>query len=724
MRLCIRENLAMHFFSRLLPFLLGTFICFQSQAIDFKPVAPSSTAPTDRQVDAQLLIHAPHGIAANTIFYLGVKLTHKPGWHTYWINPGDTGLPTSLTWKLPKGMQASPIQWPLPQKLTVGDFTNYGFEGEVLLVVPIKVASGFQASTEFEVQLDANWLACETACIPEEAHLQARFPTRRQSADQAAFEVVFKQQPLRMKTPVQAQWSDHRLDMAIPHLPTSWQGKTVEAYPLTKEVLASSMERNGSAAWSDAVWQMKAAVHDMNAGPVSTLPVVLVSRSQGAVEALEVTLQIQGPWPKPLPVAPQSLERAKPASPAETVDVMQVILACLGALVGGLLLNLMPCVLPVLSIKALSLVTSQLQPEQRQREGMAFALGTVSFMTLLGLALMALRAAGTQLGWGFQLQSPWMVLALSVLFTLMALNLWGVFEWPSLSLSVSPQTQRGNTLWQAFGTGALTVVVASPCTAPFMGASLGLALTLPTWAALPIFVCLGIGLALPLALLSWIPQLGARLPQPGAWMIRFRQGLGFPMLGTALWLLWVLSQQTQGNTIGLVYALLLALSAALATQHLGSAWRWLWRIMALAIVAVSLYFLFPQMQAQPASAPATTHAGDPSGWPAWSPQAVEQALQRNKAVFIDFTAAWCITCQFNEKTVLQRADVKEAMQAKQVVAFKADWTRQDPRITQALKALGRSGVPVYVLQAPNRPPQVFSEILDAQDLLAAIQALP
>lgn len=717
----------MQFFSRSLRLLLCTLLCMlwgmHALAIDLKPSLSPAAPASARQVDAKLLIHAPQGIRAPSTFYLGIQLTHKPGWHTYWVNPGDTGLPTTLNWTLPKGMQAGPIQWPVPQKIAVGDFTNYGFEDEVVLVVPINVSSAFQATQSFEVQVVAHWLACETACIPEEAQLQARLSTAPQSAHQTAFEAVFKQQPQRVKTPIPAQWVGQQLDLSIPHLPASWQGKTVEAFPLTKEVLAASMERNGSAAWSNGNWQMKAAVHEMNAGPASTLPVVLVSRGQGQVDALEVSLQIQGPWPKPEPATPQAIARAQAPSPAPSVEAMPVLIACLGALVGGLLLNLMPCVLPVLSIKALSLATSPLQTKQRRREGAAFALGTVSFMTLLGLALISLRSAGAQFGWGFQLQSPWMVLALIVLFTLMALNLWGVFEWPSLSFSVAPQTPQKDTFWRAFGTGALTVVVASPCTAPFMGASLGLALTLPIWAALPIFVCLGIGLAMPLALISWLPELSARLPQPGVWMVRFRQGLGFPMLGTALWLLWVLNQQTQGDAIALVYALLLALSAALAAGQLTPPWRWLWRTPALALMALSVMWLIPRMQAQSAptvsDAPATT-----SAWAAWSPEAVDQALRQNQTVFIDFTAAWCITCQFNEKTVLSRSDVQDAFKNKGVVMFKADWTRQDPRITQALKALGRSGVPVYVLHAPNRPPQVFSEILGTQELLKAIQALP
>lgn len=714
----------MDMFNRLVISALATFLAGHALAFDVsgKNAAGASLAE-QRQVDAQVLIHAPQAITPNSMFHLGVLLTHKPGWHTYWINPGDSGLPTTLNWSLPAGMKAQAIQWPLPEKISVSDLTNYGFEGQTLLVVPVQVDSSFRPSSEFVVGLDANWLACENACIPESAHIQARLTLSAQIMHATIFRSVIDQQPRLMTKPVQAQWNGDQLAIAVPGLPTHWQGHSVEAYPMVKDTLASSMERNGSAQWSEGVWQMKAKVHEMLASPTAELPMVLVSRATGSPQAIQVSLKITGEWPEPKGPPPPATPL--PSTPTSTqsaaVNGLQVLWACLGAMLGGMLLNLMPCVLPILSIKALNFSKPGVSPQSRRLQGAFFAIGTVGTIALVGLILMALRATGAQLGWGFQLQSPWMVLFLIILFALMAFNLWGVFEWPSLSVSLPVRSQPVDGLWHSIGSGALTVLIASPCTAPFMGASLGLALTLPAWAALPIFVSLGLGLALPLAVLSWVPALHERLPRPGAWMLRFRQGLGFPMMATTLWLLWVLNLQTSANLVGWTSLFLLALAALLATHSLTFVWRWSLRLLLSVLMA---WCATQWVQAWSELDSATVNHSSQGIWQAWSPEAVEQAQKSGKPVFIDFTAAWCITCQYNEKTVLARTDVRQAFVDKQVVTFKADWTRQDPRITQALRQLGRSGVPVYTLSAPGQATQVFSEILDADELLNALKSLP
>ncbi len=725
----------MEMFKRLVFSLWCVLFASQVQALDLRAGPSASARNEQRQVDAKVLIHAPQAITPNSRFHLGVLLTHKPGWHTYWINPGDSGLPTTLNWSLPSGMSAQTIQWPLPQKITVAGLTNYGFEGQTLLVVPIQVNSSFRpsGSGDFTVGLEANWLACENACIPESAQIQVRFPLKPQTEHAFDFQTVFDQQPRQVSRPIQARWVGDQLAFSMADLPSGWKGHSVEAYPMLKETLASSMERNGSAKWVDDSWQMNAKVHDMLVAPVSDLPMVLVSRATGSPQAIQVKLQIQGTWPEPPgpssgpssgPIASASGGQAGLSpTPIGPVDALQVVWACLGALLGGVLLNLMPCVLPVLSIKALSFSKSNLDPRQRRLQGLSFALGTVGTVALVGLALMAFRATGAQLGWGFQLQSPWMVVFLITLFALMAFNLWGVFEWPSLSWSLPARPSTTEGIGTSFGSGVLTVLVATPCTAPFMGASLGLAVTLPTWAALPVFVSLGLGLALPLTLLSWMPQLNERLPRPGAWMLRFRQASGFPMMATSLWLMWVLNQQTDADVVAWTSLFLLALAALLATPSLSAAWRWTARSFLLAILVFCTAQWFKSFSDLNLPTSNSTSQGI---WQAWSPEAVEQAKQSGKAVFVDFTAAWCITCQFNEKAVLARNDVRQAFLDKKVVTFKADWTRQDPRITQALRDLGRSGVPVYALSspAPGQTTKVFSEILDADELLAALRALP
>ena len=684
--------------------------------------SPLNANASAQQVQVQLLTHAPDGIRAGRTFYLGVQLNHKPGWHTYWRNPGDSGLPTHLEWDMPAGLTAQPILWPLPSKHVVADMTNYGFENQVLLVVPVQVQSSFQATGPLKIGLHASWLACENACIPEDTQLSVELSRDPQIAHATQFEAVFQQQPQALGPALTAKWQNDALDIRVPGLPSSWANTTVEAFPVQKEVLASDMERNGSAQWESGQWRMQARVHDMLDQPLQRISLVLVSRTHDRTESRWVDLNVEGAWPTPKPAtalkAPQAPVR--PASSSAAVDFVPLLLACLGALIGGLLLNLMPCVLPVLSIKAIGLADPQVSVANRRAQGLGFLLGVLSFMLLLALLLMGLRAAGAQLGWGFQLQSPWVIAALCLLFTLIGLNLLGVFEWPSFTWNDDGQDAKRHPMLGGYLSGALTVLIASPCTAPFMGASLGLALTLPNAAALLIFASLGLGLALPMLALAWIPQWSTWLPRPGAWMISLRIGLAFPMLATVLWLLWVLGQQTSVDAMALMLAVLLALAALLSATHMKGKARWLGLILMLSLTGALGVWLAQHLSQPPASAAPST-AGE--SWRNWSPEAVDAALKQGQPVFIDFTAAWCITCQFNEKTVLNRSDVQQAFRERGVAMFKADWTRQDPQITQALKDLGRSGVPVYVLQAPNQAHHLFSEVLNAQELLNALNRL-
>jgi thiol:disulfide interchange protein DsbD len=408
---------------------------------------------------------------------------------------------------------------------------------------------------------------------------------------------------------------------------------------------------------------------------------------------------------------------AKPAGGNEIGG--SVVTALAFAFLGGILLNLMPCVFPVLGIKVMGFVEHAHGEARAMRlQGAIFALGVIlSFLVLAGLML-GLRAGGTQLGWGFQLQSPAVIATLAALFTLIALNLAGVFEFRSMLPSSVATLEARHPVVNAFLTGVLAVAVASPCTAPFMGASLGLAISLPAAEAIAIFVVLGLGMALPYLLASWIPAFARHLPRPGAWMDTFRRLMAFPMFATVAWLVWVLGQQSGIDGAGALLALLVALSMVVWALTLRGRTR-----VALASIAVAgLLFVgwstgsaITRAAGTPVSA-----AAKADGWQPWAPERVQQLVAAGQPVFVDFTAAWCVTCQYNKKTTLSRSEVLGDFAAHRYTLLRADWTRRDPQITAALARLGRNGVPVYVVYRPGRPPVVLSEVLSVEEVRSAI----
>jgi thiol:disulfide interchange protein len=408
-------------------------------------------------------------------------------------------------------------------------------------------------------------------------------------------------------------------------------------------------------------------------------------------------------------------------------------LALLFALVGGALLNLMPCVFPVLALKVLGFAHHGGNRRALLTGGVAYTVGVVLSFVALAALLLALRAGGEQLGWGFQLQQPAVVAALAALFTLIALNLAGVFEVGSVLPSSLETARARHPLVDSLLTGVLAVAVASPCTAPFMGASLGLAVTLPAWAALAIFAALGLGMALPYLVLCAWPGLAARLPRPGAWMAHFKVLMAFPMLATVVWLVWVLGSQVGIDGAAALLAVLVALAFvawALGSPSLGRIARRGFGAAAVALLAVALVWAVPSWQQDAVASPAaggTAGGSSATGerWQPWSPERVQQALTAGQPVFVDFTAAWCVTCQFNKRGALAADEVLAGFEAKRVLLLRADWTRRDATIAAELSRLGRSGVPVYALYAPGgAAPQLLPEILSADTVRAALAQLP
>jgi thiol:disulfide interchange protein/DsbC/DsbD-like thiol-disulfide interchange protein len=686
------------------------------------------TVVSTERVRAELLAHAPEGVQPGKPVWVGLQLTHQPQWHTYWKNSGDSGLPTQLTWTLPAGVVAGDIAWPVPKKIPIGTLANYGYEGTVLLPVPLTITPDFKPSPfsgDLDIQLRADWLVCKKECIPEQGEFRLKLPVRSTTAVHGqAFEAAFAAQPKPVLAGTAgivpdstARIDGDALAVTVQGLPASLRGKTLDFYPETGEVIDNGARWTQS--WNGGAWTARVPLSAQRAASPGVMPVVLGADGQG----WRTELKVVGNWPAialPAAVSPELQQALRDNAAKPAAASVGLAAALLGALLGGLILNLMPCVFPVLAIKVVGFTRHADDRRGHRISGLAYTAGVLVSFAALGGLMLALRAAGEQLGWGFQLQSPAVVAALAALFTLIALNFAGVFEFRSLLPSRVATLEARHPVLNAFLTGVLAVAVASPCTAPFMGASLGLAISLPALQAVAIFLALGLGMALPYLAASWVPAVAQWLPRPGAWMETFRRLMAFPMFATVAWLVWVLGQQSGIDGAGALLALLVALSMVVWALTLRGRAR-----IALSILAVAgvLGVAWATGGAITRPAPAATVAAAQDRWQPWSAQRVQQLVASGQPVFVDFTAAWCVTCQYNKKTTLGDREVLEAFDAARFTLLRADWTRRDPAITAALAELGRNGVPVYVIYRPGRPPVVLSEVLGVDEVRAAISPL-
>lgn len=721
------------------------------------------------QVRAELLAHAPEGIAPGKPLQLGLQITHQPEWHTYWKNPGDSGLPTTLDWTLPAGLKAGDIVWPTPKKIPIGTLANYGYEGTVLLPVPVSVGADFKPQADkVDITLRAAWLVCRKECIPEEGEFRLQLPVQGSTAlHGTAFDAAARATPRPLPgspsvpDTVSPQGGvrvlDGAIEVSIASLPVAWRGKTLNVFPETPEVIENAA--TPTQAWNGAVWTARMPLSAQRSNSPSAMAwVVALSDDKARSEAWRTELKVNGSWPQvaaPAAVSPAldaalkaNQAAAGAAPPAPSSAPLSLWAALAGALIGGLILNLMPCVFPVLAIKVVGFTRHASDVRAHRASGLAYTAGVVLSFMLLGLLLIALRAAGEAIGWGFQLQSPGVVAALAVLFTVIGLNLAGVFEFGSFLPSGVASLQARHPAADAFLSGVLAVAVASPCTAPFMGASLGLAVTLPAWQAVAVFAAIGLGMALPYLTASWVPAVARALPRPGPWMDQFRRFMAFPMFGTVVWLLWVLGQQSGIDGAAALLACLVALAMVVWALTLHGRGRVVIGALSALALAGLLASVGPQVirlaevpppALGPVAGAAASQTGGPgvagvagvaaataepgAQWQAWAPGRVEQLMASGQPVFVDFTAAWCVTCQFNKKTTLADARVLVDFAAKRVALLRADWTRRDPAITAALTQLGRSGVPVYVLYRAGQPPVVMPEILSVDEVRAELAKL-
>ncbi len=654
---------------------------------------------------------------------VGLKLRMADHWHTYWKNPGDSGLPTRIEWVLPEGWKAGEIQWPYPKPLPVGPLMNYGYEDEVVLLSELTPPADAKPGS-YPIKAKAEWLVCKDICIPEKGELDLVMPVAPGvPADNPRFAAHIER--ARNMLPAKAEGWKFESSIGAKSLVVRMTPPAGAAVPqkvtffserelLIEPAAPQKLTREGNALRIE----MKLADPPL-AGVTSVAGVAVADADWPGLSRKAIAVEA--------PVSAKPFAAADPVSASGGGDALggSVLTALVFAFLGGILLNLMPCVFPVLGIKVMGFVEhAHGEPRAMRLQGLIFAAGVVlSFLVLAGLML-GLRAGGTQLGWGFQLQSPLVVTVLAGLFFLLALNLSGVFEWGLFAQSLTSSLSARGRYADAFVSGVLASVVATPCTAPFMGAAVGFTLTQSTALSLAVFAVLGAGMALPVLLLALFPALLKRLPRPGAWMETFKQVLAFPLYATVAWLVWVLGAQSGNDAVlGLLAGLVLVAMGAWMYgrwHHTGSWWR---PAVAILFAVAGLAVAWPPAAVAPGQALAAKAGELP--WQEWSPEKVAELQAQGKAVFVDFTAAWCVTCQVNKRVSLHDSAVIAAFTAKGVVPLRADWTRSDPRITAALAALGRNAIPVYALYTPGNPdPQLLPEVLSPALVLAELSRLP
>lgn len=694
--------------------------------------APSDRASTD-EVQVRL-ISASSTVAPGQTVLLALEQRIAPHWHTYWKNPGDSGQPTSIDWKLPAKADASPILWPAPKRFDVGPITNYGYEDHVLLLTEVRLPADLAPGSTAAITADANWLVCRESCIPQQATLVLSLPVAAAGKDSAhATRLSTARGALPGKAPFNAAARLEGKDLLVTW-PAASTANVQNALFMPDDwgriQHASKPELDRSA--DD--WRLRVPVGEQPARAGQPLNGLLLVDGK----AWEVSLPVSGSLAPAGAITPSdaskpglSTDSGTTSSSTANGSDLNLWAAMALALIGGLILNLMPCVFPVLAIKALGFLHGN--AGEHRRQGLAYTGGVLAAFAALGAVLLALRGAGGSVGWGFQFHSPLFVLLLAWLMFVLGLSLAGLLQIGAGFAGIGQGLASKPGLTGSFFTGVLATVVATPCTAPFMGAAMGYALSQPGPQLMAVFLALGLGLALPYLALAWWPALQRRMPRPGAWMDVLKQALAFPMFAAAIWLVWVIAQQAgpMGVLVALAGMGLLALAAWIRTvsRHASARWRWTGIGTALASV-VAAVALVPVMSSVSNADSAGTGSSGPTSANAspdhepYSPERLAQLRAQGKPVFVNLTASWCITCLVNERVALSTDEVRSAFATQQVTYLKGDWTRQDPRITELLKQHDRSGVPLYLFYPAgiNSSAQILPQLLTPGIVTAALQA--
>jgi DsbC/DsbD-like thiol-disulfide interchange protein/cytochrome c biogenesis protein CcdA len=682
--------------------------------------APVSTP----HVTAELLLDRTH-VRPGEEFRLGLHLRMKEGWHTYWKHPGDSGEPTTIDWVLPDGFTAEPILWPQPQRISLEPLTTYGYEGEVLLLVPMRAPADAVAGRAASMTADVYWMVCEKICIPEEVTLDIDVPIAGEPSSSGASATLFDRSTATLPIPSDG-WqirAEERGDRII------LRGRAPEGFRIDQpgiSFFASAGPLIEYSAPQPVSLQEGELTIELTRSPYAT----------DDVRRLSGVLHAPAGWTAGGPVAVEidvPLGDSPPIAPLNAGPAPLTLLIALGlAFLGGMILNLMPCVFPVVSLKILAFMQhSGDEPRRVRLHGLSFAGGVLLAFWILAGLLLALRAAGEEIGWGFQLQSPPFVAAMAFLLFALGLSLSGVMDIGTSLTRIGAAEGRAGYRTSALN-GMLATVVATPCTAPFMGAALGFALTQSATAALLIFTALGSGMAAPYVALSLWPALLRFLPRPGSWMVRFKQLMAFPLFATVAWLVWVFGHQTGVDG---VLRLLLGLTLVGAAAWVWGSWSTLGAssrtsaiARSVAVVLLAAGFVL-SAAAEPVSGETTPagvlQSGSGVQWEPWSEERVAELRAEGRPIFINFTAAWCLTCKVNERVAFSSAEVIRIVGERNIAMLKGDWTNRDAAITRALGSFGRSGVPLYVVHEadPSISPRLLPEILSPGMLVETLSQL-
>ena len=668
-------------------------------------------------VRAELLADT-NAVVPGKPFTVGLLLRMAPGWHTYWKFSGDAGLPTELKWKLPAGWKIGEIQWPIPLKtIDPGDIETYGYTNEVLLMQEITPPPKLDDSSA-KLSTEANWLVCEKICIPGGATLQLDLPVA--STNQPAKTDVFTRyrrllpQNLPGRNVARADWSRVGSDLRLKITSESLaKYPALDFFPLPEQETIVGHPAVESRNNNEIIFRV----------PLESAPKNLSSLAGLVVFSQQLNGDNREAW---------QMTSAPVLSASRPAPARGVFTFLLFGFLGGFILNLMPCVLPVISLKIFGFVQQAGQSRQRIfRSGIAFTLGIFAWFIGLAVLLIALKGAGRDVTWGgFQFTNAYFVLVLSVIVLVFALNLFGVFE-VSLPRSVTRSllsTSERKDLLGSFFQGVFATVLATPCTAPFLGTALGFAFTQSAAIILAMFVAIAAGMSAPYLLLSAQPAWLRFLPKPGLWMLHLKQFMGFLLLATLLFLLYVLGAQRglEGAIWASCFLLVISVACWMKGAFVVPTAPAVKRIivlvlMLLLVLGSGVYLIGDKFQSAKI---ASTDSRLPGNWQAFTPERLQAELEQGHTVFVDFTAAWCLTCKFNEANVLEAQDVKDAFQRHGIVKLKADWTNGDPAITKLLRQFGRPGVPLYVLYpAKNEEPVVFPEVLTKGMVLEKLESV-
>ncbi len=701
------------------------------------------------------LVSETSSIGPGQSIWVGLEFNIREGWHTYWRNPGDSGQATSLTWDLPPGFTAGEIVWPTPHRFELPPLVNYGYAKHVVHLIEIHAPKDLPAGSSVTLAAKASYLVCADVCIPEDTNLTLKLPVSAtpgaaDPADAALFSAARSELPHDQPAATSATL---RGDQLVIELGKAWgdtlpQIKSLTFFPYDEGIIEYASPQTLTHTKDAVELSVKVGFQPpQNATPggavaagtaaPATVRGILLATEQSGKDTLTVPIEIAAPFSAAPGAAakiagqPAALAAPTPAvAPEAPLSLPSMLLL---AVLGGLILNLMPCVFPVLSIKAIGLVEqAKKHPGAVRAKGLMFAAGVVSSMLALAGVLLALRAGGEQIGWGFQLQSPLFVTLMVYLLLGVGLNLSGVFEVGGGLAGIGDGLTQGDSYHASFFTGVLTTLVATPCTAPFMAAAVGAALTQSPVVALAIFATLGLGLSLPYLILSFAPWMRRALPKPGAWMDTLKQVFAFPMYASAAWLLWVLAQQTSALGLGaaLAGAILVALAAWAYQKSKISSSGGRVTALATAIAAVLIAVLLPVRYSGIAAASVPTTAAnlpDAEVWQPYDAARVSELSAAGRPLLIDFTASWCLTCLVNERNALADPAVRTLFRDKGVTLMKGDWTNRDPAITQALAAFHRAGVPLYLVYTGKTgasAPAVLPQLLTAGIVRDAFSDVP